>query len=1296
MRQTFVLSLALVVQVIFYVLFVTNASVKAYQEPTAVPSVPGKTILVGPETEKRFPPFKLPAGFKATLFACDPLVEYPSVIALGPEPNSLFVAHDYMTGLGTEIVRRDEIRIIRDTDADGYADTSGLYAKGFNSIQGLAYHAGEVYVMHAPLLTSLKDTTGDGKADQRKDIVNGLGLPPEKNPGRLHCANGVVVGHDGWLYLALGDRGCDVTRYEGDRLLFQQGGILRCRPDGSDLHVFSSGLRNIYDIALDEELNVFVRDNENDGGDYMIRVCHSFHGADHGYPYLYYERPYEALLPVADLGRGSSAGGTSYLEAAFPKEYQESLFFCEWGRAVVRYHLRRAGGGFTPMKEIEFAAAAPTDPYGLKPTDLVVDYDGSLLISDWGDGQRPKRGRARIYRITHVDTTKRAGVHNSVSEKTTWNRLISKLNSNSYHARVAAQDEIQRRGTEGVTVLKQAIKKGNISTLGRMHAVWIIAQVGGSDSVDDLFHLAATDANHRVRAQAVRVIADLTDPILSEHRVTARQGDPQIASRLAALVKQNRDPRVVLEVLVALGRLHWPSAPDWLREHWSVFQHDSAIDHAAQQLLRRSNNWSAVVKLLDESDVLKPNDPGLRTLALRAVANRADTTVVDGLIARLKTESNSKRRGDYADLLSRIHKQPAPWVYWGFRPAPRPANTVDWERTEAIENALNGTLADPNSSIRMLVLKRMQREKISMHIPILAEWLRKERDAKRVTAILEAFKSFQPSEVQTLHEAVVRDKSYADQNRLTALASLSKDIDASQKSQLLKIAYTLDEGEVLAALLRDLGKRSKLDSHQLLLGKLDSKVAVVRAAAMDSLAMRNVLDASPKVISFLKDSDIRVRRSAASAAGLLQVTQTAKSLRKFAGSNDPGLCRAALESLKLLKDPRVVPEAVAALNQPATQLAALSYLENHGGPGQIESLTKLAETNRSMDLLTGVVRAFTNWNSKQLQNTQTQQRLERAVATIQSNSGVLLHWSAHGPFSVDDASRLIKRITNSKQSGEEFLRTTEWGSLIAAGTDASIRLQPDSGKKKSDDSIWLAVSNLFVNKQAEVEFLTASNGTLQVWLNGRSVFHRNKPAAYRPNSDRFEVPLVKGTNRLLVKIDNPTRDTRFHLRFRRKSSKADHERLVRLALTSQGNVQRGRELFLKAEKSQCIKCHRLGEHREGRIGPDLTGIGNRFSRIHLIESILEPSRTVATSYATVVIALSNGRVLTGVKIAETEKTITLGDNQGKTHMISKSEIDEQQMQAKSTMPDDLAKRLSDREFFDLLSFLLSEKQNRSN
>ena len=108
----------------------------------------------GPATEKRFPPLKLPAGFRATLFACDPLIEYPSAVAAGPHAGAVFVAIDYMTGLGTEIVRRDEIRLVEDADGDGYADKATVYAGGFNSIQGLAFHDGTVYVMHAPFLTA--------------------------------------------------------------------------------------------------------------------------------------------------------------------------------------------------------------------------------------------------------------------------------------------------------------------------------------------------------------------------------------------------------------------------------------------------------------------------------------------------------------------------------------------------------------------------------------------------------------------------------------------------------------------------------------------------------------------------------------------------------------------------------------------------------------------------------------------------------------------------------------------------------------------------------------------------------------------------------------------------------------------------------------------------------------------------------------------------------------------------------------------------------------------------------------
>ena len=59
---------------------------------------------------------------------------------------------------------------------------------------------------------------------------------------------------------------------------------------------------------------------------------------------------------------------------------------------------------------------------------------------------------------------------------------------------------------------------------------------------------------------------------------------------------------------------------------------------------------------------------------------------------------------------------------------------------------------------------------------------------------------------------------------------------------------------------------------------------------------------------------------------------------------------------------------------------------------------------------------------------------------------------------------------------------------------------------------------------------------------------------------------------------------------------------------------------------------RQGEH----IGPELTGLGSRFSKAYIVESILEPSRTIAPSFESTLVELKNGKVLSGIKVAETE------------------------------------------------------------
>jgi hypothetical protein len=403
------------------------------------------------------------------------------------------------------------------------------------------------------------------------------------------------------------------------------------------------------------------------------------------------------------------------------------------------------------MKEIPFAAGAATDPYGFKPTDVIVDRDGSLLVSDWDDDQRPKRGRGRLYRIAYARRNA-ADVPTPKTDKGV-ESAIAQLDSPSYFARVATQEALEHNSAEGLKQVRRALKGNVICPIGRLHAAWVMAHVGGLAGIPDLLTLARSDADPRVRAQAVRAIADLRDPLLSPQSSHPQSGDSDLARRLSELAI-NQDPRVVLEIVVALGRLHWSGTPAWLRDH--LQDPDAALTHAALQALRRSDNWPAVLMLLDE-----PDQRPMHRIALGALADRADSLIVDGLIDRLRAAADSPaRRRRFADALSRVHKKPGPWTYWGFRPAPRPINFVSWERTAAIEKVLDGVLADPDRDVRAAILQRMQREQIPIRLAALRGWLHEERSPARLKVILDAAGKFSADETRDLLEDVVGQSAY--------------------------------------------------------------------------------------------------------------------------------------------------------------------------------------------------------------------------------------------------------------------------------------------------------------------------------------------------------------------------------------------------------------------------------------------------------------------------------------------------------------------------------------------------------
>jgi putative heme-binding domain-containing protein len=422
----------------------------------------------------------------------------------------------------------------------------------------------------------------------------------------------------------------------------------------------------------------------------------------------------------------------------------------------------------------------------------------------------------------------------------------------------------------------------------------------------------------------------------------------------------------------------------------------------------------------------------------------------------------------------------------------------------------------------------------------------------------------------------------------------------------------------------------------------------------------------------------------ATAVGKLPLRTASDALLTLARDPDAGVRGASLDALRRLREPRVVPLAVAALTDRATEVPALECLADLGGPDQTQALTDLARRSPSTEVLSRVVRLLSNWAGKEGVSADERRRLDQAVAEVHGGSGVLLLWSTRGPLTANEAPPLIKRF------GGTAAMVEGWQPLLT--TAGNLRVRPGGQKGAEVESVWLAVSDVAVAEPTEVQLLAAGNGTLRVWLNGKLIYERKEVRPFQADSDRFSATLGKGTNRLLVQVSG-AKVPEFQVRFRRVSAKAEHERLTHLALTRGGDAERGRKVFFDAEKSQCIKCHRLGDQGE-RIGPELTGVGSRFSRIHIVESILEPSRTIAPSFETLIVTLKNGKLVTGVKIEETEQTLTLGDDQGRKHVLARADIEERRVSPVSTMPEGLEKRLTEDEFIDLIAFLASRTETR--
>ncbi len=138
-----------------------------------------------------------------------------------------------------------------------------------------------------------------------------------------------------------------------------------------------------------------------------------------------------------------------------------------------------------------------------------------------------------------------------------------------------------------------------------------------------------------------------------------------------------------------------------------------------------------------------------------------------------------------------------------------------------------------------------------------------------------------------------------------------------------------------------------------------------------------------------------------------------------------------------------------------------------------------------------------------------------------------------------------------------------------------------------------------------------------------------------------------------------------------------------------GNAERGRQIFFYKTEVSCVRCHNI-DGTGGEVGPDLSGVAIDKTRDYLLESIVDPNKTVAEGFNQTIVLTTDGLTLTGLVKSESDEQLVLIDAEGIRTEIPIAEIEDRKA-GKSSMPEDLVDKLSPREIRDLVEYLYLRK-----
>lgn len=1209
---------------------------------------------------------EVPEGFEIRLFAAVPAATFPCQVATAPD-GSLFVAEDPMDQVGP--YEADHGRIVRfGAGADGRPSTDKptVFADNLRAVFGMAWRDGALYVMHMPYLSIFRDTDGDGKADQRKDLFKDLGPGPKSLND--HIVSGLQFGMDGWLYISVGDKGVPgATRPEdGKKVQIKGGGTIRCRPDGTGMEVISSGTRNHLEPNLDSRDNLFTYDNTDDGEGWWTRVTHHIDGGYYGYAYDYHNYRHRMLDRIAEYGGGSPCGGVVYKEGSWPQKYQDMAFWAEWGKGQVRgIKFKAKGASFEVEELVEFVK--PGKVSNFRPIDLAVSSDGSTLyIADWSMGgwNNKTEKLGRIYAVSpKVPTVLPARGKNSDGMAD----QIRQLSHPAFGERMRAQNALIAKGYNAVTVsaLQVALASDQTPELAKRHLIWALEGVagGGPDSTMAIMAQLKAGKTEDVRAQAARAL-----------------GLREAAIAVGPLVEALKDgsPVVRLQALIALGRLG--DASSILAIVPVLGDSDAYLDHAARVALRRIGHFEESAR-----SGLGSSSPAVRKGTMVMLEQQFDMKAAKALADYASDVSRpSGERALAVTYLAEVHRKIPPWdgSWWGTRPTRGviPAKVETWEGTDFVLSQIRARLSDPTPEIRLASISTVSETKDKQAIEILRANLRAEKQTEIRIKVIEALAALKDQGSVAPLASLATDNEVGVQ-AMAALGQIGnetavKALVAALCSESLKSSPKTAVA-ALKALSKAEAKAEVKASLEQIIGLVGSPTIDVRAAVVSFLAeYPNEKATRTTLRKALDDKSLEVVKSAMTSIGRIKDTESVPALLKRSSESETKF--EAMSALAEMPDVRATRIYLAGLTEKSPQLRRASSTA-------LASISKAAIP--ALELFA---------SRKELPSTALPE-----LRKIYNRPVPVSVWQLIGPFGKADNSKIDPSATiDFKQPmlgrKAEKLAWKEQKTDQAQGMTDLARLFGSE-----TDVFAFGVAEVQSAMARKAQLLIGSDDSIRVWLNGVQIYSFDDNRGYNAESASVEISLREGTNRLIIKCGNNGGPWQFSLGVTEPANYAflkgaapgqfDAEEFRKKAIAESGDAARGQKLFTDLKGLACVKCHSVGG-QGGAVGPELTGLAAKYNQEEIATSILYPSAKIASGYESLIVATKDGRVLTGVVKADTTSGLELEDADAKRVRVELDDIEERRAGDVSIMPNGLAEGLQAKDFADLLAYLATLRE----